>query len=218
MRYSPRFPHTFFTNPILTFISVVPILMCAAMMSCSSNNTSMSPPTSLTIGVDQFPTAIGTSWTYAVYDSVQNTLDTVSVKIENPISAERQFAGTWIFSGRNYHDTMYVQVEGNRVILFEDPFASQPDVTIEFPLTEGASWGKGVDTTVVYSETSVAVPAGSFDDAVRVDRHAVGFNYRLYSQRWIVPNIGIVRWDRDEFDLGPALRQRWVLMSYGHAQ
>jgi len=158
--------------------------------------------------------AVGDSWTYAVFDSLGNTLDTVSVTVESPGADLRQFSSVWVFKGTSYHDTMYVVVENSSVMMFEDPRSLQTGATITFPLVEGASWGKSPDSTVVYSATDVSVPAGTFDDAFRVDRHAVGFNYRLDSQRWIVPDIGIVQWDRTEFNLGPALNQRWVLMSY----
>jgi hypothetical protein len=213
MRYSPRFPHAVCSNPILSIRSIALAFMCIAMLSCSTT-TSVSPSKSTTAGIEQFPMAIGDSWRYAVVDSLHGTLDTVSVEVESPNSANRQFSSMWVFKGNSYEDTMYVLVENSSVMMYEDPLSSLPDFTITFPLVEGASWGKGPDTTTVYSETSVAVPAGTFDDAFIVDRHAVSFNYRLDSEQWIVPDIGIVRWHKKEFNLGPAVNQRWALIGY----
>ena len=217
MRYVTRLFRTFSANSAPIIRTVVSTFFCAALCSCSSNTSALSSMKSA-VAIDQFPMAIGDSWTYAVYDSMNSTLDTVIVTIENPSSADRQFTGMWVFKGETYRDTMYARIQDNSVMLYETPVSSQPSVTLVFPLAEGASWGKKPDTTVVSSEVALDVPAGTFDDAFLVDRYAVSFNYRLYSKRWIVPDVGIVLWEKKEFNLGPAVNKRWVLINYRHIE
>jgi hypothetical protein len=77
-----------------------------------------------------------------------------------------------------------------------------------FPLDPGRKWAINqppyTDSVRVLKDTTINVPAGSFDNTAKlgfIGSHYIG-NYYNRSLYWFTPNVGITRMDYAVFNLG----------------
>lgn len=192
--------------------SVAIIATMAIFSSCDTTESSDPPVVPMVAGIEQFRNNVGDHWTYVVYDSIRRSTDTVVVEVTRaPHPAEPPFRNAWVYTGTNHQDTVYVVTEGKRVAIYESPVAAEPMQVILFPLQDGATWGSGPDVSVVHAEPGFQSVAGH--GAFRIERRVVGANYTLHLTLWLVPDGGIAKIERREFNLGPAAREEWMLVA-----
>ncbi len=164
---------------------------------------------------NDFPNTIGDNWTYSVYDSLANELDTVKVKIiGEKVLPNSVVSKIWIYSGGNFNDTNYVAFYDDTLKVFQKNDLVYPTEQIVFPLSVGKVWGIYGDTSNVKAIENVSVNAGNFNNAYHIFRKATGLNFQLLEDVWIVPKVGIVKKNKYEYSLGPFENSHWELLNF----
>jgi hypothetical protein len=166
-------------------------------------------------------------WSYQVYDSLTQEMDTVLVSVVDTISFNPSEPRTiWKSRSNATGDVTenYVGVKGDTLSILSDTLG---DVDIElfvYPFELGAEWegGSGFhDTARVTQVGAVSTPAGVFTNATRIERT---WNQDFegggdFSVTWIVPNVGIVfRHFHSQYSDGSTihvtLNEVWELIDY----
>lgn len=169
----------------------------------------------------EFPNNIGTFWKYKVYDSVSANLDTVTIKVIGTTNLDNgDPVSIWEITSL-YNPTIlnYVsnKIDGIRIYVNKLSSAS-PFKKYIFPLSVGSKWitYNILDTNKVTLNTQIAVIAGTFSNAFRINRDVIippGYN-PIKEDEWFVQNIGMV--SRYYFEIGPGyvIKNKWELLSY----
>ena len=193
----------------LMVILFLPLIFAACEKSSVTN-----PP----IGTDvtTFPNKVGDKWVYQVQDSVNNSVDTLTVEIVGTTTGNGKNLSIWVLRSNASTDSEFVNINNNTVSFYTDSYANMVDHKIEFPLVAGNTWynaDQQFDSTIVKTQESVTVPVNTFADAYRLDRKWGSFNVYGFSQTWFVDNIGVVKFYRriQGFD---NIKETWVLISY----
>ncbi len=162
-----------------------------------------------------FPNMIGDSWTYSVYDSLADELDTVNVNIAGEkILPSSVISKIWTFEGGNFNDTNYFAFYGDTLKIFKKDDLVYPAEQIIFPLFPNKVWGSYGDTSRVKSVEMIDVEAGNFSNAYHINRNAYSLNFQLLEDIWLVPGVGIVKKNKFEVSLGPVENSNWKLLNY----
>jgi len=171
---------------------VLAVIMILASCENSTENKNPKPA-----GTDVFPNKVGDKWTYAVFDSLTNTTDTLNVQIVGTtLSTNNKSLNIWVFNSRTFNDSMFVSVTDSVVYFYEDRNATLLNQEIEFPLEINKYWVNPhlqFDSTKVTAKESVIVPADTYPDAYRLERTWLSLNVHGHSITWFVDNIGIVK-------------------------
>ena len=160
-----------------------------------------------------FPMSVGSHWNYQLYDSLQYKYDTVSVKVVSSVIKSNHTVFTWQFSnGKNsISDSLYVVDSSFSISFYNDSSLSDLKWQFKLPFKVGESWTINEnDNYKVVSNEKVDIYPNTF----KINRDLQSFNYILKENIWIADNIGIVKMDIYEFNLGPAKNQTWHLLSY----
>ena len=171
-------------------IFLIPVLFAACENSTETKNQ---PPDNTAV----FPNMVGDKWIYAVYDSLNNSTDTLTVEIVGTTtSINDKSLKIWLFKSRTFNDSMFVNAGKDTVYFYEDSYANFVDHKLVFPLEVNNSWintDQQFDSTVVKGIESVTVPSDTYPDAYRLERFWSSFNVYGYSVTWFVNNVGIVK-------------------------
>jgi len=165
-----------------------------------------------------FPLSVGSTWTYATYDSVSLARDTVEVTIigTTPLSNGAP-ATLWKYKYISRAETLVVARSSDTVV-----FSSYTHAPVfVFPLKVGNAWGRQyVDTFTVTSQRLISLPSqlGAIIayTAFIVDQQSLLPNDFSHFQYWVVPKIGIVRQFQAKFITLELTRTNtsWILLSY----
>ncbi|HKI47072.1 MAG TPA: hypothetical protein VKA08_17210 [Balneolales bacterium] len=178
-----------------------------------------------------FPLATGSTWTYAVYDSVysayhgSNRLDSTShirVKVtvlKNVQVDSNHVTSLWQFQFPGQIDTVYVSSASDSVRL-KIPTISYGPTTFILPLSIGQKWsGEGISGTYsVVSVDTLSFNGMSFSRVyyiVQTPSGSNGHNEFINIKYWIQPGVGIVKahyYDSSTFT--PTTNTSWKLLSY----
>ena len=162
--------------------------------------------------LEYFPNTIGTSWTYAIFDSLGRQADTAVVTVAGQtIHAHYGPVTAWRTTYRNRTDSQYVRISGDTMTIYEDNDAR----SYIFPLSVGQQWSGLflVDTSTVTQRGNICVPAGTFQNGFKVESTVRGFNIRYRKSVWLVPRVGIV--DIQVTFVGIGLETTtWTLLTY----
>jgi len=181
-----------------------------------------------TFSLAQFPNTVGTEWVYELVEYWGDTIvvDTVTVTIVERIDMSyRDSATIWEFEGDEYTDTMFVAVSDPYVFEMFDTLAVMPFLswTYEFPMAVGRHWGfdnvvplaNFVPGTFVDDKAPVVTPAGHFPTGFHYIAAGGGELYLSWVVNdWLVPEVGVVKRTFLKVYDGPAITQRWTLLSY----
>lgn len=209
------------SNTVLTNVNLqinIPSQVSISLNRFSGNLTAVlvAKQSSSTFYKTDFPNMIGNSWKYSVYDSLANELDTVNVNISGEkILPNSVVSKIWTYSGGNFTDTNYVAFYGDTLKVFKKDDLDYPTEQIVFPLIIGKVWNFNGDTNRVKSIETVNVGAGNFNNAYHIFKKSIGLNFQLVEDLWVVPGVGIVKKNRNEFSLGPVENSHWELLDYG---
>lgn len=203
MKFKNRFVYIGLT------ILMLPLIFTACENSTENKNPS---PTGTTL----FPNMVGDKWTYTIYDSLANSVDTLNMKIIGTTTGGGKSLTIWVMESRVYNDTFYVHVDHDTVKYYDDPIPNAVEHKLVFPLQIGNFWKNQYqlsDSTVVKSIESVNVPANTYNDAYRIERNWTSFNIHGFSITWFVNNIGTVKMYRriQGFD---NIKETWELIRY----
>jgi hypothetical protein len=192
---------------------IILTLFIPLLLSACENSTENNPPEANT---GSFPNKVGDQWVYAVHDSLNGSVDTLTVNIIGTTTGNGKNLTIWARKSHTYNDTLYVYLDNNTVYYYNDPYPDVVDHKFVFPLEVGKSWtnpDQAYDSSIVKKIEPVSVPADEFLNAYRIERNWGGFNVYGYSITWFVENVGIVKFYKkvQGFD---NIRETWELLSY----
>lgn len=197
-----------------SLILIIGLLILASSNSCKKSDSPVhfNP---------EFPTNIGSFWKYRLYYSINNRIDTITIKVLRQTNLDNgELASEWeITSLYDPISTRYVTNNNDGIrIYFNTITTSGPLKRYVFPLLLGNSWTTryNIDTNKVTENGAVSVIAGSFANGYRIKRDVVippGYN-PIKEDEWFVPNIGMV--SRYYFEVGPGyiIKNKWELLNY----
>ena len=184
---------------------IISFLACLSILdiSCSTNSTNPQPESNSAV----FPNVIGDTWVYAVYDSLNSTADTLTVKVAGIVTtSDRRNLMVWTYSSKSgsnisytvsYSDTLYVYSGKDTVYSYYDRNGTQLESKIAFPLQVGMQWQNNTtgltDLSQVTQQQTVTVPAGSFQNSFLILRNKNGLNDYLTVNTWFKERTGIVK-------------------------
>ena len=197
------------------------LILSIFFASCSKDDSPKN-----TGSADQVPNSSGDYWKYSVKSSTGESKGFLEVRIvKNGTLADGRPVTTWIYSFPTFTDTVYkipsaTSLEEYKVFP-STPGDSFPDMRYIFPLKTGMQWAinstQATDSVKVSAESTITVPAGSFDQSMQLDligTHLIG-NYQNNSKFWFTPHIGIIRMEYSILNLGPDQRNGiYELMEY----
>ncbi|RMH87450.1 MAG: hypothetical protein D6681_15075 [Calditrichaeota bacterium] len=200
------------------------LLLFLTGFSCKQESTSItgngggpSPSQKDTIPIN-YPTQIGSQWTYLVFDSLQLHQDTVWVSIVDTTRLQNgQKAYIWRYIYPDRIDSDFVSIRGDTI----DVYLEQDTLTLFFryisPLWVGKSWVMPVvtDSVKVLSKDTLAVSAGIFYPTFSILWQFYYFHYTIEISGWYVPGIGIIKRREIIYTLGiPGKYTLWELLDY----
>lgn len=195
------------------YSGLVILLLPLMFMACENSTENKNPsPSAATL----FPNVVGDRWTYTIHDSLTGSVDTLNMKIVGTTTGNGKSLTVWAVDSRIYTDTLYVHIDRDTVKFYDDPVPNNVDYKFVFPLMIGNHWMNQYqlyDSTMVKSIEWVTVPADTYNDAYRIERHWTSFNIHGYSITWFVNNIGIIKMDRSILGFDN-IRESWELISY----
>ena len=171
--------------------------------------------------LSEIPLTVPSMWVYSVYDSLDDTSDTVHVEIVgNATLSDGNPSTVWQYEFKDSTDTLFVGHSGDTVTFYLDKqYLENQKIMFIFPLQVGNSWGRQyLDTVTVLTRDTVEVPAGTFFNSYVVQQRSLIPNDLSISKYWIKPYIGIVQM----FEVVavtvaqpyPQAKNEWELISY----
>jgi hypothetical protein len=158
-----------------------------------------------------YPNSTGDYWEYKIQSFEGEQLGFLEVRvIEESVMPNGDSVAMWIYSYPEFTDTVYKLSVGNTIEEYmkyslEDSYRRMRYV---FPIQTGMKWAISTspytDSVNVVSETTMTVPAGSFDHSLQLDfipTHNIG-NYFNHSHYWFTLNVGITRMEYAVYSLG----------------
>ncbi len=168
-----------------------------------------------TFGIHEYPTTVGTHWTYNVLDTNMNIIDTLNVMIVgDTVTSEGLPATLWTYDYGSRVDSELVGV-GASSVRHQSPITF-PDTYYEFPLAIGKYWGMHFFAPVaeIVEKGPVSVPAGDFVAGFEHWYGGGAFNYYWSADSWLVPNVGLVKRRLATGNLAPLVTVHWELTDY----
>lgn len=195
---------------------IIPFLLIIYLLSASSS-CKKTPPIEFN---KEFPNSIGTWWKYKVYDSVTNTIDTITIKI---VGNSRLNNGTnvkiWQINSLNSYkpvDTNYVYSGSDGIKMYYNKTLQSFYKAYKFPLEVGNYWigTQPKDTSKVIGESNISVISGTFNDTYVIERKIQYIpNGFLYEKEYFLPNVGVIT-RVHELLSAEYYSQYWELVAY----
>ena len=167
---------------------------------------------------EAFPNLIGSTYSFAYYDSVAEVADTVAVSIVGQRTLDNgEVAKVWVCQFENHADTHFVSQIGQTTKIYwrglDEPFVLQE------PLSVGKYWpGETSDTVTVLDTASVAIPAGTFTKAYRTERTQYMIGATDRDLMVLAPEVGItIMTLKTTYVMPPpniGLSESWILLDY----
>lgn len=172
--------------------------------------------------VKKFPNRIGDSWTYK-YTESNGTQHYIEVRIVGQDTLQNgEMAKIWQYKYPNFVDSVWVISNDTEAVFYNKPCCSTiplEKLRLVFPLNVGNSWHSDApygDTTKVLNQSTISVPAGTFENVYRISK-TVGYVTNSWTKDtlWVKNKVGIIRKSQAEFSLGPLPGNgTWELRSY----
>ncbi len=167
-----------------------------------------------------FPLREGSTWVYALYDSVSELRDTLTARIVKVTETRDGSRSVWLLKYLHHTDTAFVDRSGDtlRFRHFEpDPFEN--NLTFEFPLDPGKVWSDQLGRTYsVISVDDVSWGRAGRGTRTHIMSHLGDIGDAGHIDVWFEPRVGIVRFQNFHFvvnsDIAPTMNQNWTLLTY----
>jgi hypothetical protein len=167
--------------------------------------------------ISAFPMAVGSEWTYAVYDNELDSSFTMTVEISDTTTLPTgEHATIWVYMYGNAPDTEYVYIAGDTVTIRAGSYVRSTSARLVFPLEVGNEWNGLTfdDTSTVLQLSSVTVPAGTFTGAYPIERKWGALNVYGSNTCWFLPGVGLVKKIRHEYGWLIYADESWELIDY----
>jgi hypothetical protein len=197
-------------NPSVIAVSV---LLLLRSFSCQGKDNGPE-----TVTGKNFPLSLGSTWTYAIYDSIGKTSDTVSVAVTDSAALSDDSPAVIIqYAYLHSRESQYVVTSGDSILVYRSPDVGSLSMIYVLPFAPGRQWISSPPGSMKVGATErVAVPAGAFERSFRIDHHPFIGNLYGGTTFWFVPNVGLVRMRRAWVDTmgGDRVNTVWELLKY----
>ncbi len=189
------------------------LILCTCLFSCKESVTG---PSASSL---DFPLTVGSTWTYATFDSLSLARDTVVLTIVGTTTETNASSATqWRYASSGSVDTFTVARFGDTLEF--NTFRLPP--TFVFPLTVGKAWKtQMIDSFEVTGQMMVSLPSPLGEviayQATIVHQQTALPNSFVQHDYWVVPGIGIVAVYEQGFNSTVRLERTktvWTLVSY----
>ncbi len=204
--------------------SAIILILSMSLISCSEKTpVDIEPPGQST---GPIPLEIGVRWIYEVHDSLTESTETIEVTIVDTLTmGNGTSVSVWEYTRGGITTTRYVGVIGDTLAFYDDSLDVRPSEYFVYPLTLGAGWiGPDAypDTSWVTDSGLVSVPAGDFDNGVRIKRRW-DFDFEgggKHCCTWIASEVGILyRHLHSQYSDGTTTyttkNEVWKLLNFG---
>jgi hypothetical protein len=168
----------------------------------------------MTFPVAAFPSRRGSSWTYAVYDSIARQADTLVVTILRDTIYSGVVSSIWRLAYRARVDSQHVIITNDTVRIAPSE-RSYLITKYVFPFRAGARWQGdfATQTSIVAQIGPIVSGHHSFARAFNVVETWSLLNDRGNVSTWLVPGIGIVKRHREQAGFS-VVNSTWELLSF----
>jgi hypothetical protein len=150
------------------------------------------------VDISGFPLRAGDSWTYQVFDSINNTTDTAVFSI----------TGSYTLNGGPVYFTTQTNISGvivdsGLIIHSADSIIYQPagvglfsSITLLFPLAQGSHWHTrlfGDSVYVAATNLNLTVLNNNYDSVCNVRRTFMAVDLYINQNIYIAPGVGIIK-------------------------
>jgi hypothetical protein len=171
-----------------------------------------------------FPPGVGSRWVYDIVPSgpfpPPGAADTIPIPLVVTIVATDTIppgtpATVWVYERPSLAETLYATAQNNTVRFHRRWAPTDYSVVDQYvlPLQVGASWARVCGRDSVVGRGWVHVPAGDFPRTYRINVWWGCVNSYGSNMKWFESKIGLVQYERNEFDLGPGPHELWQLRS-----
>ncbi len=167
-----------------------------------------------------FPLRSGSTWVYALYDSVSQLRDTLTARIVKVTETKDGARSVWLLKYLQHTDTAFVDRSGDTLRFRHfHPDLFKDNLSLEFPLDPGKVWSDELARTYsVISIDTVSWGGGARGESAHVEIHYGDVGDSGHTDFWIEPRVGIVRFLIFLFvvdsDISPRMNQSWTLLTY----
>lgn len=169
---------------------------------------------------NDFPNKTGTWWKYKVFDSVNLTLDIITINIlGNSTLEDGTGVKIWQIHSLNSirpTDTNYIYTGSDGVKFYFTKSLSSFYKSYKFPLVIGSYWigTQSRDTSKVISQSNLSVLAGTFNSSYLIERSVRYIpNGSLHEKDYFYPNVGLIT--RTQTQIGGGYSNfYWELVTY----
>src|SRR5665647_883261 len=208
--------------------SYLVLFLLLLIISCSKESTTLTNTSSNQI----FPHNVGNHWVYRYDDGYCNSNQDIYVDIVGtgklPDGQNATILTTTLQDAANNKyliDSSFVVVDDQKAVFYAAPCRTCiPQMFDEkrryiFPLQVGNTWYTDKffgDTTRVLNESSLTVPAGTFDNTFQLSK-TIGYVVNSFTKDsiWLTPNIGMTKYYQNAYSLGPIPGNGiWELSNY----
>jgi hypothetical protein len=164
--------------------------------------------------VSAFPNRRGSSWTYAVYDSIARQADTLVVTILRDTISSGVVSSIWRLAYRARVDSQHVIITNDTVRIAPSE-RSYLITKYVFPFRAGARWQGdfATQTSIVAQIGPIVSGHQSFARAFKVVETWSLLNDRGNVSTWLVPGTGIVKLHREHVGFS-VVNITWELLSF----
>ncbi|MBI1803536.1 MAG: hypothetical protein HY033_01730 [Ignavibacteriae bacterium] len=161
-------------------------------------------------------------WTYAIYDSVANTPDTLEIHaIDSTRLPNGLLAAVLEYRYRTFADTVLASYDRDTISIYGIRSYPFPLLVFVLPFEVGRGWRTPYsDSFHVAAKETVTVPAGTFTGAYRISRIHFEGNFYGGTTYWVDPSVGILRMHEQWFVTITNARRNtvWNLLRYSLAK
>jgi hypothetical protein len=171
-----------------------------------------------TVNAANLPLSVGSTWTYAIYDSIGNAADTVRITVADSAALSNDSPALLLqYAYAHSRDEHYLATYGDSVFVYHSPDIGSLSMIYVLPFAPGRQWTSYPPASMkVRAMERVAVPAGSYERAFRLEHHPFIGNFYGGTTFWFVPHVGLVRMRRAWIDTmgGDRVNTVWELLEY----
>ena len=193
---------------------IIILISVAAISSCRNENN---PPANI---ISEFPNEVGNHWRYE-YKPFSGSTSYIEVDIIGTTSLPSgHLAKIWVYKILNYSDTNFVAFDGQTATIYRRNLnGSIPQVYEKtrylFPLQIGNVWRSQLDSIRVFANSTLTVPAGTFENTFALSKRGQGPNVVTRDTIWFTPQVGMIKLKQLELELGPVPGNGiWELVDY----
>lgn len=192
----------------MRIIIVLINILALIIYSCENDEFDNSRHTSY------FPDSKGLEWVYQRFDSLNNSLDTIRVKIVDDTIISGILYMVWDHQYKTSKERFLVSKLNDSVKIFRSS-SERIDQLYLIPFEKYDGWVNPdyrFDTSFVSNIQNITIGDKNYSDVVLIERKAFCCNDYLIESIWIKPYLGLIKLERRHIILGPYKNETWNLI------